>query len=40
MRLRTTIITNEPTLIALVLAGLGGGVAPSMRGPADLHGEG
>jgi hypothetical protein len=40
MRLRTTIITNEPTLIALVLVGLGGGVAPSMRGPADLHGEG
>ena len=40
MRLRTTIVTNEPTLIALVLVGLGGGVAPSMRGPADLHGEG
>ena len=40
MRLRTTIITNEPTLIALVLVGLGCGVAPSMRGPADLHGEG
>ena len=29
MRLRTTIITNEPTLIALMLVGLGGGVAPS-----------
>jgi len=40
MRLRTTIITNEPTLIALVLVGLVSGVAPSMRGPADLHGEG
>ena len=40
MRLRTTIITNEPTLIALVLVGLGGGVAPSMRSPADLHGNG
>lgn len=40
MRLRTTIITNEPTLIALVLVGLGGGVAPSMRSPADLHGKG
>ena len=40
MRLRTTIVTNEPTLIALVLVGLGGGVAPSMRSPADLHGNG
>ena len=31
---------QRTTLIALVLVGLGGGVAPSMRGPADLHGEG
>ena len=40
MRLRTTIITIEPTLVALVRVGLGGGVALSMKGPADLHGEG